>query len=125
MPQGKQPCLTRCPLPPEGEGAKGGRPIKNDVQTFLFQALFAEGVSARRAGPARGQIGAAGPGVASRGCRGTARPFRTVFRKSGNGWKWLILSRYDDSEVASGVAEKSMEARRAAVAAHAELLGKS
>ena len=50
------------------------------------------------------------------------RPFRTVYRRTGTSWRWFILSRWDDSEVASGQSLGIAAAREAVKKAHAELL---
>ena len=52
----------------------------------------------------------------------TPRPFRTVYRRTGTSWRWFILSRWDDSEVASGQTLGIADARDAVKKAHAELL---
>ena len=53
------------------------------------------------------------------------RPFRTVYRRTGTSWRWFILSRWDDSEVASGMCLGIAAAREAVKKAHAELLSVS
>ena len=50
------------------------------------------------------------------------RPFRTVYRRTGTSWRWFILSRWDDSEVANGQTLGVAAAREAVKKAHAELL---
>src|SRR5262245_47525195 len=49
------------------------------------------------------------------------RPFKTIYRRTIVGWKWLILSRYDDSEIRSGTTLTILAARAAVKQAHAEL----
>ena len=50
------------------------------------------------------------------------RPYRTVYRRTGTSWRWFILSRWDDSEVANGQTLGIAQAREAVKKAHAELL---
>lgn len=50
------------------------------------------------------------------------RPFRTVYRRTGTSWRWFILSRWDDSVVASGICLGIAEARQRVKAEHARLL---
>jgi hypothetical protein len=50
------------------------------------------------------------------------RPFRTVYRRTGTSWRWFVLSRWDDSELASGQTLGIAAAREAVKKAHAELL---
>jgi hypothetical protein len=52
----------------------------------------------------------------------TPRPFRTVYRRTGTSWRWFVLSRWDDSELASGQTLGIAAAREAVKSAHAELL---
>lgn len=49
------------------------------------------------------------------------RPFKTIYRRAGHSWKWMILSRWDDSEIASGQTLGIAAARAAVKKAHADL----
>lgn len=50
------------------------------------------------------------------------RPYRTVYRRLGHSWKWMVLSRWDDSIIASGITPGIALARLAVKQAHADLL---